>query len=47
LAKAAYIYLKQPIRAREAVRTIAEAAPGVTLDFDADGALDRHRIALS
>jgi uncharacterized protein YuzE len=34
--KAAYIYLRQPIRAGEAARTIGEAAPGVNLDFDAD-----------
>lgn len=38
-AKAAYICLKQPIRAEEAAWTIGEAAPGVNLDFDADGHL--------
>ncbi len=38
-AKAAYIYLKHPIRAGEAARTIGEAAPGVNLDFDAEGHL--------
>ena len=38
-AKAAYLCLKQPIRAGEAARTIGEAAPGVKLDFDADGHL--------
>jgi uncharacterized protein YuzE len=37
--KAAYIYLKYPLSWGEAARTVPDVAPGVNLDFDADGHL--------
>lgn len=38
-ARAAYIYLKYPIRTGEAMRTLADVASGINLDFDAEGHL--------